>query len=221
MELFRQDLAFAARLLRRDPIYTAGVVLTLALCLGANGAIFTVVRSILLRPLPYPDASRLVYIFDSFPGAGVERAGTSIPNYFDRAALTQSFDAVALYRARGMDAGDAGSVERLLVQQVTPSFFKVLGVGAMRGRVFTEEEGTEGKTSVAVLSYAYWTRLFKNSDEAIGRTILHVPRSGRPTLDLGGIHRGAAERRSAPQPESRQHRAARRQRDGGAGTVPD
>jgi predicted permease len=171
MELFRQDLAFAARLLRRDPIYTAGVVLTLALCLGANGAIFTVVRSILLRPLPYPDASRLVYIFDSFPGAGVERAGTSIPNYFDRAALTQSFDAVALYRARGMDAGDAGSVERLLVQQVTPSFFKVLGVGAMRGRVFTEEEGTEGKTSVAVLSYAYWTRLFKNSDEAIGRTI--------------------------------------------------
>ena len=98
MDVFRQDLLFALRVLRRDRAYAAAVILTLAICLGANTAIFTVVRSVLQRPLPYPESSRLVSSFDGFPGAGVERAGTSVPNYMDRRAMTDVFSTVALYQ---------------------------------------------------------------------------------------------------------------------------
>jgi len=96
MDTLRQDLAFALRLLSKDRAFAATTILTLAICLGANTAIFTVVRSVLLRPLPYPEAQRLVFEYDAFPGAGVERAGTSVPNYFDRLAFTDVFESQAL-----------------------------------------------------------------------------------------------------------------------------
>src|SRR3954470_7268839 len=102
MDVFRQDLLFALRVLRRDRAYAAAVILTLAICLGANTAIFAVVRSVLQRPLPYPESSRLVSSFDGFPGAGVERAGTSVPNYMDRRGMTDVFSAVALYQFSGL-----------------------------------------------------------------------------------------------------------------------
>ena len=171
MDMLRQDLVFALRLLRRDRAYAAAVVLTLALCLGANGAIFTVVRSVLLRPLPYPGADRLVFTYDSFPGAGVERAGTSIPNHLDRAELPSVFDSAALYRSRGLDAGEAGAAERLIAQEVTPSFFQVLRAHPVQGRVFTETEAEEGKATVAVISHAYWHRQFGGSDNVVGRDL--------------------------------------------------
>jgi predicted permease len=171
MDAFRQDLLFALRLLRKDRAYAAAVILTLAVCLGANAAIFTVVRSVLLRPLPYPAADRLVFTYDAFPGAGVERAGTSIPNYLDRVAMRDTFDGVALYRSRGLDAGEAGAVERVTGQQVTPSFFTVLGARALRGRVFTAEDGQEGKDKVALLSYGYWQRQFGGRDDVLGRPV--------------------------------------------------
>ena len=168
----RRDLIFALRLLRRDLSYTATVLLTLAICLGANAAIFTVVRSVLLRPLPYPDPSRLVFMYDSFPGAGVERAGTSVPNYFDRAAMTQFFDSMALYNGRGLDAGTTGAVERLTVQQVTPSFFTVLRATPARGRFFTEQEAQEKNSKFAVVSHSYWTTRLGGREDAIGQTLL-------------------------------------------------
>jgi predicted permease len=171
MDTFRQDLVFALRLLRRDRAYTAAVALTLALCLGANGAIFTVVRSVLLRPLPYPAADRLVFTYDSFPGAGVERAGTSIPNHIDRTALPSVFDAVALFRPRGLDAGETGAVERLTAQEVTPSFFQVLRATPLRGRLFTEAEAQEGKANVALISHAYWVRQFGRDEAVVGRDL--------------------------------------------------
>ncbi len=98
MGALRQDLIYACRVLRKDRAYAAAVILTLAICLGANTAIFTVVRSVLLRPLPYPEPHRLVSSFDAFPGAGVERAGTSVPNYVDRRAMTEVFSGAALYQ---------------------------------------------------------------------------------------------------------------------------
>src|SRR4029453_8837149 len=98
MDVLRQDLLFAMRVLRKDRAYAAAVILTLAICLGANTAIFAVVRSVLLRPLPYPEPSRLVDSFDGFPGAGVERAGTSVPNYFDRGEIPHAFWGAAPYQ---------------------------------------------------------------------------------------------------------------------------
>ena len=104
------DLRFAVRLMGRDRVFAIGTILTLAVCVGANAAIFSVVRSVLFRPLPYAHPDRLVFLYDSFPGAGVERAGTSIPNYLDRLAFRDAFESQALYRTRGLDVGRAGSI---------------------------------------------------------------------------------------------------------------
>ena len=101
MDRLRQDLSFALRLLLKDRAFAATTILTLAICLGANAAIFTVVRSVLLKPLPYPEPNRLVVMYDGFPGAGVERAGTSIPNYYSRLAFTGTLESQALYTSTG------------------------------------------------------------------------------------------------------------------------
>ncbi len=146
-------------------------MLTLAICLGANAAIFTVVRSVLLRPLPYADPDRLVFLYDGFPGAGVARAGMSVPNFIDRAAMTGVFEAVGLYRTRGFDAGSTGAVERLTAQQVTPSFFRALGVAPLHGRIFSEDEAQEGKGKFVVVSHAYWTTTLGGRENAIGQDL--------------------------------------------------
>jgi putative ABC transport system permease protein len=170
LDKLRQDLRFAARLLWKDRSFTATVVLTLALCIGANAAIFTVVRSVLMRPLGYPEPDRLLFSYDSFPGAGVERAGTSVPNYFERAAMTRVFESVALYRFQGVDVGQAGAAERVQSAEVTPSFFRVLRASVHRGRVFREEEGERGHGRVAIVSRGYGHRVFGDADP-VGRDI--------------------------------------------------
>ena len=99
MDILSQDLLFAFGCCAKDRAFAAAVILTLALCLGANTAIFTVVRSVLLRPLPYPRVrAGWSSCSTRFPAPGVERAGTSVPNYFDRAPMTDVFDSVALYQ---------------------------------------------------------------------------------------------------------------------------
>jgi predicted permease len=154
MDVFRQDLVFAWRTLRKDAAFAAAVILTLGVCLGANTAIFTLVRSVLLRPLPYPDADRLISAYDSFPGAGVERAGTSVPNYFDRREMTDVFEEVALFQPTGYRVGQGATAEGVAAMNVTPSFFQVLGVPAAVGRLFREEEGIRGRNRVVILSHA-------------------------------------------------------------------
>ena len=126
MDTLRQDLKFAFRMLGKDRGFAVTAILTLALCIGANTAIFTVVQSVLLRPLPFPESGRLVFAYDSFPGAGVDRAGTSVPNYFDRLALTDVFDSQALYQCSGYRVGQGTSAEGVSAMNVTPSFFHVL-----------------------------------------------------------------------------------------------
>ena len=158
MDTLRQDVLHAFRGLTRDRAYSAAVILTLAICLGANTAIFTVVRSVLFRPLPYPDPNRIVSSYDSYSGAGVERAGTSIPNYADRRAMTDVFSAVALYQWWGYKVGQGARAEGVSAMNVTPSFFQVLGASAARGRLFTEEDGTPGRNNVALLSYSFAAR---------------------------------------------------------------
>ena len=144
MDTLRQDLRFALRLLWKDRAFAATAILTLALCIGANTAIFTVVRSVLLRPLPYPDAHRLVVVYDSFPGAGVDRAGTSVPNYLDRLSMVKAFESQALYQFTGYSVGQGTGVEGVGGLGVTPSFFHVLGVSPHRGRTFTRGRSRRG-----------------------------------------------------------------------------
>ncbi len=171
MDTLRHDLRLALRLLWKDRGFAVTALLTLAICIGANTAIFTVVRSVLLRPLPYPDADRLVFSYDRFPGAGVERAGTSVPNYRDRLELVSAFESQALYQWTGYTVGQGESAEGVTALNVTPSFFDVLETSAHRGRTFTPEEAVAGRARVAILSFAYWQRAHAGSDAAIGRDI--------------------------------------------------
>ena len=134
-ELVRQ-LRHAARLLRKTPGFTATALVTLAVCLGANLTIFAVVDSILLRPLPFPEAGRLVTVFNTYPKAGVDRDGSSTANYYERRGRIPAFASVAIYSYGTAVVGEAGSTEREQIARVSPDFFATLGTGPIDGAQF-------------------------------------------------------------------------------------
>jgi predicted permease len=171
LDTLRQDLKFAFRMLVKDRGFAVTAIITLALCIGANSALFTIVQSVLLRPLPYPEPSRLVITFDSFPGAGVERAGTSVPNYVDRTKLSAVFDVYALYQWAGYRVGKGSAGEGVSAMNVTPSFFRVLRASPLRGRLFTEDDGQPGRNKVAILSRALAEKQTGGVDGVVGRDI--------------------------------------------------
>jgi predicted permease len=171
MERLLQDFRFTVRTLSKDRAFSVTVLLTLALCIGANAAIFAVVNSVLLRPLPVPDADRLVLLYNSYPQAGVVRASTGVPDYYDRLRETDVFEQLALYQQRGVTVGGEGSAERLTGMAARPSLFRMLHATPLKGRVFTEEEGEPGADRKVVLSHALWRRLFGGSDAALGQDL--------------------------------------------------
>ncbi len=171
MTTLLQDIKFGARLLLKDPTFTVTALLTLAICIGANAAMFTVVRSVLLKPLPFPDSDRIVLLYNSYPNAGVARVGAAVPDYFDRQVSVPALDVVALFRREGVTFGDENGAERLNTLRVTPSFFRVARVSPVAGRVFSEEEGEPGKNQKALLSYGFWKRKFGASPSVIGTPI--------------------------------------------------
>jgi predicted permease len=166
-----QDFRFAARLLWKDKAYALTVVLTLALCIGANAAIFGVVDSILLRPLPVPESDRIVIIYNSYPKAGAVYGATAVPDYFDRRRETTAFDEQAMYNQRGVTLGTTGGAERVIGMQVTPSFFNLLRAAPHRGRLFTEAEGESGNERKVVLTYPFWQQQFAGDPELVGRDV--------------------------------------------------
>ncbi len=173
MERFIQDLEFAVRLLWKDRGFTLTTLATLALCLAANTAIFAIVNAVLLRPLPFPEADRIVAIYNAYPGAGVTQAYNGVPDYYDRLQQTDVFEEVAMYRANGMTIGGEGQgdAERVIGMPVTPSFFRLLRVQPLRGQVFTEQEAEPGRDRKVVLTYGLWQRLFGGRDDAVGRDL--------------------------------------------------
>ncbi|MCC7240795.1 MAG: hypothetical protein IT180_02630, partial [Acidobacteria bacterium] len=115
MDRFRQDLRVALRGLSRDRAFSVTTIATLALCLGANIAIFAVVDGVLLKPLPFDESDRLVAIYNQYPGAGVEIAANGVPDYYDRLEALTALDGLAMYRQTGLTlGGDRGAPERLI-----------------------------------------------------------------------------------------------------------
>ena len=171
LDEFVRELSYAARLLRKAPGFTATALLTLAVCLGANLTIFAVIDSVLLRPLPFPNAERLVTVFNTYPKAGVERDGSSVTNYYERRGHIPSFSALAIYRYGTALVGNAGSTEREQIMRVSPDFFATLGRGPVIGRVFAEQETTYQTDSVAILTDAYWRQHFNADPHVIGRQV--------------------------------------------------
>jgi predicted permease len=179
LDEFRRQLSYAARLLRKTPGFTAAALLTLAVCFGANLTIFAVIDSVLLRPLPFPQASGLVTVFNTYPKAGVERDGSSLTNYYERRGHISAFTSLAIYRYGTEIIGEAGSTEREQTMRVSPDFFSTLGLGPVIGRTFTEEESTHQTDHVVVLSDTFWRQRYNADPNVIGRQIRvnSVPRT--------------------------------------------
>jgi predicted permease len=167
----RRDLRYAARLLRKTPGFTATALATLALCLGANLTIFAVVDAVLLRPLPFPAAGRLVSVYNTYPKASVPNDGCSLPNYYERRGQIPAFSGLAVYRDATAVVGETGATEQLPVTRVSPDFFSTLGLGPVRGRVFTEMETMEGKNGAAILTDGYWRQRLGADPGVLGRAI--------------------------------------------------
>jgi predicted permease len=166
-----QDIVFGIRLLWKEKAFAAAALLTLALCIGANTAIFTVLDSVVLRGLPFPESDRLATLYNVYPGVGVEYGANAVPDYLDRRKLKDFFSEVALYNSRGYDFGQPGSTQRVDAENVTPSFFAVLRVQPVLGRAFTEEEGRLGNEKVAVLTEGFWKDVFARDRNIVGRDI--------------------------------------------------
>jgi len=171
MSSLLHDIKYAWRVVARDRTFSATVVLTLGLCIGANAAIFTIVNAVLLRPLPFAGAERLAWVANSYPGAGVADADNGVPDYYDRRDGVAAFESVALYRGQGRTVGTSAGAERMTVMEATPSLLRILGVRPVRGRVFTEQDGEPGQQQKTVLSYALWQQQFGGRDDAIGRDL--------------------------------------------------
>ncbi|MEO6212107.1 MAG: ABC transporter permease [Vicinamibacterales bacterium] len=166
-----QDLRFAVRILLKDRGFSVTVVLTLALCIGANAAIFAVVNSVLLRPLPVPEADRLVLLYNSYPKAGVERASSGVTDYYDRLRETDAFEELAVYSRRGVTVAAQGEAQRLTAMAVRPSLFRLLRASPARGRIFHEAEGEFGEENRVIVSHALWQRLFGGKEDAVGQDL--------------------------------------------------
>jgi hypothetical protein len=168
------DLRYAMRLIRRAPLVSAIIVLTLALCIGANTAIFSVVDATLLRPLPYPEPDLLVLVATHFRGHEAEgdvggQDGRTWEAIRDRASLLDS----AVYSGtEGVNFAAAGNVQYVQQERVGSGFFRVLGVPPLIGREFTREEDRPGGPAITVLSYHLWRRVFNGNLSVIGRTAI-------------------------------------------------
>lgn len=166
------DLRVGLRLLWKDKAFTVTAALTLALCIGANTALFSVVHHVLLRPLPFPDADRIVLMANHYPGAGVDIGGSSsAPDYYDRLRETSVFDELAMYNSSDVSVDQNGTPTRVRIMNVTPSFFRLLRIAPRFGRIFTDPEGEIGSEKKVVLGYALWQTQFGGRPDAVGRDL--------------------------------------------------
>ncbi len=187
MSHFTRDILRSLKLLGKERTFSATVLVTLALCLGANVAIYSVVHAVLLEPLPFRQPDRLVTVYNSYPGAGAARGGDGVVDFFERRENVAAFEEVAIYRGSGNTVGEPGSTERAASMVVTPSFFPLLGIQAELGRTFLEEEMEVGNEQKVVLSHAAWEEYFGSAPDVIGRD-LRI--DGRPYQVVGVLGEG-------------------------------
>jgi putative ABC transport system permease protein len=171
-ESVRQDLRYTARVLRRAPAFTIVAVLALAIGIGANTAIFSLVEGIVVRGLPYPDADRLVVLIGNVERASVERRGDSYPDFVDWREQSRSFDGIAAFTTDTTTLAAGGEPERLDVEDVSAPYFSLLAVSAARGRVFrADEDAVPDRDAVCVIGDGLWKRRFGADPGVVGRTI--------------------------------------------------
>jgi putative ABC transport system permease protein len=175
MESLRYDVRHSARMMMRQPSLTAAILLTLALGVGANTAVFSVVHAVLLRPLPFADPDRLVMIWEKRPFEGVFDNPVSPADYLDWARQATSFTGVAANTTTTTDLTGSGEPVQLRTAGVTSGFFDVLGVRPLHGRTFAPGEDAMGRHRVVVLSFSLWRDRFGSDASIVGR---HVQLNG-------------------------------------------
>jgi putative ABC transport system permease protein len=154
------DFRLAFRHLTKSPGFTFVAVLTLALCIGANSAIFSVINAVLLRPFPFPESKQLVFVNNSYPKNDLLKAGVSIPDYLDRMARAPSIEDGAIYSWENFNLSSEAQPERVLGLIASPSLFSTLRIAPFLGRTFSAAEATVGNDKVVVLSYVLWRDTF-------------------------------------------------------------
>ena len=172
-----QDLRYGVRMLRKNPGFTLVAIVTLALGIGANTAIFSVVNAVLLRPLPYTAPEQLVFIYDSAPGFGIPKFGLMEAEFLRLRDQARSLEQVALYASTTLTLTGVGEPERVTSGKASGEFFTVLGATMMLGRTFKLEEEPRGKGNVVILSHGFWQRKFAASPNVIGQMLILDGRS--------------------------------------------
>jgi predicted permease len=165
------DLRVGLRLLWKDKAFTVTAALTLAVCIGANTALFSVVHNVLLRPLPVPESDRILVMENVYPKAGADVGGAGVPDYYDRLRDTTVFEEQALYNSNNVNIDQNGVPTRIRAMNATPSFFRLLRVPVQLGRAFDEKEGEPGNEQKIVLSFALWQTQFGGDPHVVGRDL--------------------------------------------------
>ena len=168
---FLHDLRYAARMQLKNPAFTIVAVIALALGIGANTAIFSVVNTVLLRPLPYKDPDRLLMVWEDATKAGYPRDTPTNANYIDWRDQNQVFEGMAALAYDSFNLTGAGDPERLPGRRVSASLFPLLGVEPQIGRVFTAAEDQPGSERVVVLSHGFWQRRFGGDSSIVGKAL--------------------------------------------------
>jgi predicted permease len=185
-----RDIRFGLRLLWKDRGYAVTAILTLAVCLGANTAIFTIVNSILLKPLPVPDSNRILLMSNQYPNVGTgisvfENSG--VPDYYDRLRDVHVFEDQAMYNGANQSIEIDGIPQLVRGMAGTPSLFRLLRVAPAQGRIFDESEGETGNEQKVILSYPLWQQLYAGKPAAIGS---EIRMSSRPYTVVGVMPKG-------------------------------
>ena len=179
------DIRFGLRLLWKDRGYALTAVLTLAICLGANTAVFTIVNSVLLKPLPVPDSNRILLMSNLYPNAGTAAAhsvNSGVPDYYDRLRALSVFEEQAMYNGANFSIDIDSSPQLTHGMAATPSLFRLLRVPPAQGRIFDDSEGEIGNEQKVILSYGLWQQLYGGKSEAVNQPIRL---GGRPFTIVG------------------------------------
>ncbi|BAC89142.1 ABC transporter permease [Gloeobacter violaceus] len=171
MQMLLQDVRYGLRMLAGSPGFTVVAVLTLALAIGANTAIFSVVSAVLLRSLPYAEPERLVQVWETAPRQDVMEGSVSAPNYLDWREQNHVFDRIALYGYGAFNLSNNDNPDRLLGAIVSTNFFETFGTAPLLGRGFRQEEEKSADSRVAVISHGLWQRRFEASAAVLGKTV--------------------------------------------------
>jgi putative ABC transport system permease protein len=171
LDSFLKDIRYGIRSLMRRPTLTIIAIITLAIGIGANSAIFSAINALLLKPLPFPELDRVVAIWDKVPSRGVVHNEVAMANYLDWKAQNQSFEQLAIYRWWSTNLTGVETPERIQGFLVTANFLDAIGIKPIMGRNFSEEENQPGKDAVAIITHSLWQRRFGGDPNIVNKTI--------------------------------------------------